>query len=343
MYTDARRDSEVSEEAINAFCKRSDQSSTGSPTLDDYANGTSSDTESVKSTEPIEATVLGKTVGHSHVYDPDVLVAVPRIENRTQYDIDEDNLPFVGFDSWHAYEVSFMTKKGRPVSFVAKIVYSSDSECIVESKSLKLYLNSFNMMRYGKDKKEASDIVHSIITADLSKLLDTRVKVAFYSSDKDAECVFSDFPLLDDLIDMDQIEFTEFSESPELLKENKELPSDENELCFKSDLLRSNCKITSQPDWGTVFIHIAGESIPTIESIARFLVSFRREDHFHEEVVEMIYKRLYDKFEPAELMVSASYTRRGGIDICPSRATSIDLLDEGLINVDVLTRKEVRQ
>ena len=120
-------------------------------------------------TNEIASTHLGKKSVGSEVYDPSLLVVVPRIENRKQYDIQNNNLPFKGFDIWHAYEVSFLTENGIPVTKVLKLKYNCDNEYLIESKSLKLYLNYFNMSRFGKNIQEALDIVKSLIKKDLSE------------------------------------------------------------------------------------------------------------------------------------------------------------------------------
>ena len=114
-------------------------------------------------------------------------------------------------------------------------------------------------------------------------------------------------------------------------------------MLVSTHLLRSNCKITRQPDWGSAFVRIKGRSLPTPESLLRYLVSIRSENHFHEEICEMIYKRLLDAFAPSEMSVSCIYTRRGGIDICPTRASHQRLLPQHLPNPLAMTRKLLRQ
>jgi 7-cyano-7-deazaguanine reductase len=290
----------------------------------------------------IEGKVLGKQVSYPQAYSPEILVAVPRHFNREQYNIEDKALPFVGCDVWHAYEFSFLTQKGLPVTRLLKIVYPSDSISIVESKSLKLYLNSFNMSEYGNSVEEGIDEVKKIILKDLSKLLECTIQIEiFNSSTKISGLDFKDYSLLENIQGIENIDFKHFTESPELLK-RKTHPSS-TLLQTATHLLRSNCKITSQPDWGSVFIHIKSNfSINPID-LLQYLVSFRNENHFHEEVCEMIYKRLWDIFNPEELMVSCIYTRRGGIDICPSRASKYDLLPKNLTNVNILSPKLLRQ
>lgn len=289
---------------------------------------------------------LGKTVTYADQYDSNLLVAVERIHNRTKYNIDEQMLPFIGYDTWNAYEVSFLLSNGFPVSCVAKISYPCDSHSIVESKSLKLYLNSFNMTRFEGTKAEAVSDVEEIIARDLSDLLETDVTVALHFMNLERSLWpridYDPFMQLDEIVDVETTEFSHFNESPDILQ--VETNEDYGTvLRVQTNLLRSNCRITSQPDWGDAFIHIEGMQIPTAESLLQYIVSFRKEDHFHEEVCEMIYKRLWDKFQPEKLMVTCVYTRRGGIDICPARASHEELLSKNLQDVRAHVAKTLRQ
>nr|WP_321452308.1 NADPH-dependent 7-cyano-7-deazaguanine reductase QueF [uncultured Carboxylicivirga sp.] len=282
---------------------------------------------------------LGKQVAYPQQYAPEMLVAVPRQLNREQYDLQEDNLPFVGLDVWHAYELSFLTENGLPVTGLLKLVYPSDNEFLVESKSLKLYLNSFNMERYGSNPKEGIETVKQIIKKDLNQTLNTEVEVTFFDQQQTSSPFdFKEFELLESCEEASKISFTAFNEAPELLQS-----STETELKAGSHLLRSNCKITNQPDWGSAYIYIKGEKTPDKMSLLKYLVSIRNENHFHEEICEMIYTRLWNLFKPDELMVACIYTRRGGIDICPVRASHSNLLKLELTNPEVLSLKLLRQ
>ncbi|MCT4587063.1 MAG: NADPH-dependent 7-cyano-7-deazaguanine reductase QueF [Carboxylicivirga sp.] len=288
----------------------------------------------------MEDRFLGKQVDYPQQYAPETLVAVPRHFNREQYQLEESNLPFIGYDTWHAYELSFLTNKGLPVTGLLKIVYPATNYSIVESKSLKLYLNSFNMHRFGNTANEGLSEVLKTINKDLNQLLDTDVQLGFFKHcNNSVSYDFSDFQVLEDIIDADKIDFTHFNETPELLK-----PSDQaGELKIASHLLRSNCKITNQPDWGSCFIYIKGASVPDTTQLLQYLVSIRNENHFHEEICEMIYKRLWDIFTPDELAVSCIYTRRGGIDICPVRVSHKHLIPQYLTTPSVLSEKLLRQ
>ncbi|MDB4335141.1 NADPH-dependent 7-cyano-7-deazaguanine reductase QueF [bacterium] len=287
-----------------------------------------------------EGKLLGKKVDHPKCYTPEILVAVPRQLNREEYNIKADNLPFIGFDIWHAYEMGFLTNKRLPVAGVLKLSYSCSSEFIVESKSLKLYMNSFNMETFGSNPSEGIEKVLDIIKQDLEKLLLTNVELAFFQNQEDSPFDFLDYEVLESQKKMQEVTFDSFTENPKLL-----LNSDAGNIEIKvaTHLLRSNCKITHQPDWGSAYIHI--ETLKPIDqvSLLKYLVSFRNENHFHEEICEMIYKRLWDVFKPSKLMVSCLYTRRGGIDICPARASSEELLPSILISSKHLTKRSLRQ
>ena len=294
----------------------------------------------------INDTLLGKTAATAEKYDPTLLFRIPRSENRVHYDLDDDNLPFVGFDVWNCYEVSFLTDNGLPVSRVMKMVYAADSKYLVESKSLKLYLNSFNMDCCGKTIDDAEQRVRATVSQDLSGLLETQVQVSLFDSQAQVSKPFPGFEKADLALQVplklqESIQFTRFNESPDLIRSVKTV--EKHTYLFRTDMLRSNCRVTNQPDWGDLFVQLTTNYAVDLSSILEYLVSFRKENHFHEEVVEMIYKRFWDILQPETLMVAAMYTRRGGIDINPIRASHPDLLDETLISSGVLAQKTLRQ
>jgi len=289
--------------------------------------------------QPIEATHLGQNVVYKTTYDPSLLVAVPRQENRDHLDIKADSLPFVGVDVWNAYEVSCLSFNGCPIVGFAKIIYSSDSPSIVESKSIKLYLNSFNMTPIGVEGDTNVDIrdkLAHIISRDLSNLLEIDVDCSVFSprgSKSSISSVLSDDIISSNTTCLEAIvgpelhlgEF-EYNENPNILV-TEDSTDTVNITGFYSNLLRSNCKVTHQPDWGTIFIHYRSKKEITADSLTRYVISFRNENHFHEEICETVYKRLLDTLEPEELVVACFYTRRGGIDINPIRSLKQDTLD----------------
>lgn len=290
-------------------------------------------------TDKIASKYLGKKVDGSNYYNPSLLVAIPRYENRKQYNIDNKNLPFDGWDVWHAYEFSAMSKNGIPVTRLLKLKYNCNSEFLVESKSLKLYLNSFNMTRIGNNTDECLSLCQKTIEKDLSKALQTDVKVNFLENNTERTEIFRNFKNIMQTIDENTLKVENFKESPELLEiETAEM----QEYYLTFDSLRSNCRVTHQPDFGDVFIYYKSSKHIKEDSLVKYLCSFRSEYHFHEECCEMIYKRLSDLVD-GELFVCCLYTRRGGIDICPARWNKkIKDIDE-LIDLTSFARCGVKQ
>lgn len=292
--------------------------------------------------EQEEARLLGKQIGYPREYCPEILVKVPRILNRKIYGIGNPENLFYGFDSWHAYEAGFITDRGLPVVGLLKIVYPANSEYIVESKSLKLYLGSMNMTAFGSGRNEGISLFTERVRQDLSQLLQTQVSVCFH---KEAPVLspfdFSGYEILEELPEAGGIRFSVYQEHPDYLTESRtEIPG---ELRIGSHLLKSNCKITSQPDWGSIYIWIKACQTPGKLSLLKYIVSIRNENHFHEEICEMVFKRLTDFYQPEILMVGCLYTRRGGLDICPVRANSPQYLPVYLPQAEKLTTRSFRQ
>ncbi len=294
-------------------------------------------------TDEIASIHLGKKVSGSEKYDPNLIVAIPRIENRRQYNIENNNLPFKGFDIWHAYEFSSMTKNGIPVTRLMKMKYNCDSEFLVESKSLKLYLNSFNMTRFGNSIRECLEICKNTIEKDLSEKLKTDVKINFFENNTERENIFNNFENIMNFVDESSLKIDKFKEAPEELKTEKNNEIKTHYLLF--DSLRSNCRVTHQPDFGDLFIYYKSKNHIFEDSIVQYLTSFRSEYHFHEECCEMIYKRLIDLLnENDELFVCALYTRRGGIDISPVRSNCDTITDAlKLIDLKKFARGSLKQ
>lgn len=301
--------------------------------------------------------VLGKIVDYPNQYDKSILVREPRQSNRTHLYIDDDNLPFVGFDVWNAYEVSALTANGLPVSGLMKIVYSAKNRYIVESKSLKLYFNSFNMYVAGVDTNSVIKFIEETVAKDLSDLLETKVECRFYTTKEvirfNSESIGTGYDwdlytTLEDEINLDNVVFSKYSETPSLLRSDYKYKVQEIDALpmqrFHTSLLKSNCRVTRQPDWGDVFIQIKCADHINPVSLAAYIISFRDECHFHEEICETIFKRLNDTFKPEMLTVMCLYTRRGGIDICPIRSTHQQCLSYlDLIDVNVPYYKTPRQ
>ena len=288
----------------------------------------------------IEATHLGRQSDYPQQYDPSVLVAVPRQLNREQYKIKDNDLPFGGVDVWHIYEFSFLTKKGAPVIGVLKIVYPCNNPFLVESKSLKLYLNSFNMSYFGDTKTEGISLVIKTIKTDLTALLACNVEVNYFGHDtQTTPSDFDGFIVLEENATFDQLQFSSYTEKPTLLENSEK----SGEIKWASHLLRSNCKITHQPDWGSIFVQMKGKTLPTPESFLQYIVSLRNENHFHEEICEMVFVRLLEKYKPKELSITCMYTRRGGIDINPVRVLAGTPLPKNMVQCSQLSKPAFRQ
>ena len=291
--------------------------------------------------------VLGQTVTYPKYYDPSILVSEPRQNNRTHLGISDDNLPFVGVDVWNAYEVSTLTNKGMPVAGVMKIIYPCTSKYIVESKSIKLYLNSFNMSNMGDTVAEAITNVKNLVAKDLGELLETTVQVELLTDDqvtsvKPVSPNRSMYETLELLPHAENITFDTYVETPELLEIMCEADKASTKF-FHTSLLKSNCRVTSQPDWGDCYIYMKSNKRVNRMSLLKYLVSFRDECHFHEEICEAVYKRLLDVYEPSDIMVMCLYARRGGIDINPIRANKPQLLQRNLTNPEIPHFKTSKQ
>lgn len=278
---------------------------------------------------------LGKNSNYESQYNPELLVREPRSSNRVHLNISDDVPPFIGVDIWNAYEVSGLLDNGVPFTCICKISYPCTNKYIVESKSIKLYFNSFNMTKLGSDRDTAVDELVKRVSKDLNNLLETHVTVEpIDCKSVDAKgdvfkCIEDDSETYIENIDIDATGATLYTESPQLLEHS--IQWIRNDVIFHSTLLKSNCRVTRQPDWGDVFI--TGKwnpefGSPANDNLAQYIISFRDECHFHEEICETIYKRILDRYKPYELAVGCFYTRRGGIDINPIRATSVTYLNK---------------
>ena len=292
--------------------------------------------------EKIASRHLGKSKQYIDKYDINLLVKIPRSYNRELYNISNDSLPFVGYDVWNAYEVSFLTNKSLPVSGVLKIKILANTIYMVESKSLKLYLNSFNMTSLGENTEKSIAAFEGLVSKDLSGLLESKVECVFYRTEQDSTNFAVDYVELRDLVDLDSISFSLNQNVSSELKYTDQL-SEYEIVKFQTDLLRSNCRVTNQPDWGNVYIYMESAFRPDYKSIARFIVSHRKINHFHEEVSEMLYMKLMEAYKPERLMVVCLYTRRGGIDINPLRASDSNLIPESFTNIQKFNKRTIRQ
>lgn len=238
--------------------------------------------------------------------DADILYPIPRVEDRQLIGYDPD-FQHVGIDIWNAYEFSFLDPEGKAKQGVLQIRYDASSEFIIESKSLKLYLNSFDSVR--KPTVE----VESIIKADLSRESKSTVDVAYYSYREFNQS----YPVnsLDSVMRESDVQFISLDEVD--LEEIFQPTADT--LMFISETLRSNCKFTKQPDSGVAIIYIRGSNLPTPKHMYYLLAKMRTENHFHEEIAERVLQDLIKSFNPDAAAVRLAYHRRGGIDINPIR------------------------
>ena len=253
---------------------------------------------------------LGQATEYAEKYDSTLLQAVPRRLNRDELGITAQQPFSVGADIWTAYEISWLNEKGVPQVAIADVEIDYRSENLIESKSFKLYLNSFNQSKFC-----SFDEVQRIMQRDLQDCAQGEVKVrlnflSFYQHAVIAE-------LQGECIDQQDIEIHDYAFNPALL-ENCTGDSVVEETLV-SHLLKSNCLITSQPDWGSIRIHYAGKQINR-EKLLRYIVSFRQHNEFHEQCVERIFCDLMRFAQPEKLTVYARYTRRGGLDINPFRS-----------------------
>lgn len=264
-----------------------------------------------KDTLKPENSELGKQSLYDSTYNPDKLFPISRQINRNTLGISTGNLPFHGFDCWNHYEVSWLNERGKPVVGIAEVIFGCETANIIESKSMKLYFNSFN-----NTKIKDLDTIQGMIKKDLEQRIDgpaVSVRITPLSSIQELKLAGRlEGTNLDDL----DVDCSIYHNDPTLLvTENTEV---DEILC--SDLLRSNCLITNQPDWVSVQIAYRGKKI-NHEGLLRYIVSFRNDNEFHEQCVEKIFMQIMQRCQPIELSVYGLSTRRGGLSINSLRST----------------------
>ncbi|MEO6154800.1 MAG: NADPH-dependent 7-cyano-7-deazaguanine reductase QueF [Thermomonas sp.] len=252
-----------------------------------------------------EQSLLGREAAYPRHFDAALLYPISRALGREGFGFDGAELPFVGLDRWHAYELSWLDARGKPQVATATLQVPADSPNLIESKSLKLYLNSCNATRFASPEHFRAQI-----QADLSVAAGAPVALAFGLPPFDAPAVFS--------IDGLDIDIAGYGPPDSSLLAAD--PGDIVEENLHSALLKSNCPVTGQPDWADVFIAYRGPRIDHA-SLLHYLVSFRDHAGFHEQCVERIFTDISALCLPDWLSVEARYTRRGGLDINPWRAT----------------------
>ncbi|WP_159738735.1 NADPH-dependent 7-cyano-7-deazaguanine reductase QueF [Vibrio atypicus] len=252
---------------------------------------------------------LGQKTDYANQYDPSLLQPVPRSLNRDDLKLG-DELPFQGCDIWTLYELSWLNEKGLPQVAVGEVSIPATSANLIESKSFKLYLNSFNQTRFSD-----WDQVEKTLIQDLSACAGEEVTVTVRSVVDYTDSVI--VTMAGECIDEQDIEITSYDFDDAILANAIEDKLVEESL--HSHLLKSNCLITNQPDWGSVEIRYRGQKINR-EALLRYIVSFREHNEFHEQCVERIFTDIMKYCQPESLTVYARYTRRGGLDINPYRS-----------------------
>lgn len=257
-------------------------------------------------------THLGVRSDYPDRYDPQLLEALPRARGRDLIGLGGSALPFSGYDLWTAFEISWLNTKGKPLVAIAEFIIPAGSENLIESKSFKLYLNSFNQTRF-----PAIEEVHATLSRDLSAAAKGDVKVALFPSLTGYSSAIDTLPGIN--IDDLDIEVNDYGFNPDYLRGAVPDAAPLTAETLSSNLLKSNCLVTHQPDWGSVVIKYEGKRIDR-ERLLRYLISFRQHNEFHEQCVERIFNDIKRFCQPQKLTVFARYTRRGGLDINPFRS-----------------------
>ncbi len=257
---------------------------------------------------------LGQKAEYAQLYDAGLLFAIARQENRDDLGFDLSSLPFIGLDIWTAYEVSWLNYKGKPEVRIVEFSFSAEAPNLIESKSFKLYLNSFNATRFDSEQE-----VIKLWEDDLSKVSGAKVYADMRRLDEASE-ITGTMPgdCLDDL----DIEIKTYQIHPKLLTTKDEIVKE----TLNSHLLKSNCLVTGQPDWGSVLIRYEGKKI-NHQNLLKYIISFRNHNEFHEQCVERIFTDIMQQCQPEKLTVYARYVRRGGLDINPYRSNFEDEFD----------------
>jgi len=274
-------------------------------------------------------------------FDPTLLDIIERKPIREEWGIKGHE--FVGYDVWHAYETTFLTEKGVPVAGTLKIVVPAFTTHIVESKSLKLYLNSFDMCKMGTTVKEATENFEQQVAWDLGKILCCTIHVHFFTDKTVTRNVFGLYTDLYDIVDPDTFEVTDYKSETNHLKWVEQANASQNIEVY-SNVLRSRCRHTKQKDTGTAFIKLRAEGgYIQMRTILQQIISLREQNEFHEPCCEKLFCDIRKISGVKELMVALLYARRGGIDINPVRVTSSNFLPKFFGNENILVSKTFGQ
>lgn len=256
------------------------------------------------------ASPLGKTVAYCSEYSPELLFPIPRSGKREEIGVSQSALPFVGEDLWGAYEISWLNPRGKPVVALGEFCVPAHSPCLIESKSLKLYLNSFNQTVCASVEEARAWMVRDLSHAAGASV---SVRLETVQEAKPRNVGVPQGVCVDDL----DIEIRDYQPRPDFLTVDDRVVKDE---VLYSHLLKSNCLVTGQPDWGLLGVRYQGAAINR-EGLLRYIVSLRQHNEFHEQCVERVFVEIMQRCQPSKLLVWARYTRRGGLDINPMRAS----------------------
>ncbi|MEO8811022.1 MAG: NADPH-dependent 7-cyano-7-deazaguanine reductase QueF [Rhodanobacter sp.] len=257
-----------------------------------------------------ETSPLGKESVYADRYDPRLLFPIPRADKRREIGVAE-TLPFHGVDIWNAYELSWLDSRGKPCVAVAEFRFPASSPHLIESKSFKLYLNGF-----AQERIESADALADTLLHDLSAAAGAVVSVQLNPA---LAAALPTVDLVGHLLDEQAIEIDDYG-PPRTQFLQTDVTVQPVQETLLSHLLRSNCPVTGQPDWGSMQIAYRGAPIDHA-GLLRYLVSFRTHNEFHEQCVERIFVDLMQYCAPHQLSVYARYTRRGGLDINPFRSS----------------------
>lgn len=266
---------------------------------------------------PAEHSPLGKSSAYVATYSPHLLFPIPRAPKWAELGLTAETLPYQGVDLWNCYELSWLLPSGKPVVAIGEFEIPADSPNIIESKSFKLYLNSLNQSVF-----ESREALVEVMSRDLSAVAGKPVKVRLRTLDEVTAEGVAVLPgrCIDDLdVTIEHYDHPQ----PELLTCDTGRVVEES---LHSHLLKSNCPVTGQPDWGSVVVEYRGAALQA-ESLLAYLVSFRQHADFHEQCVERIFLDLQRLLQPEKLTVYARYVRRGGLDINPYRSTEALVMD----------------
>lgn len=255
----------------------------------------------------VNSSPLGHETTYINQYDPSLLYPIDRHLNWQERGVQRDSLPFKGVDLWNAYEISWLNPEGKPLVRIGEFRIPSNSSHIIESKSFKLYLNSFNLTKFTSEKE-----VLAKMQQDLSQAAGAQVQVKLYKVNETSPIERLQGECIDDL----PLTVMHYTPAPECLVISHRVV----EESLVSHLLKSNCPVTGQPDWASIQIRYKGPAIDHTGLLA-YLISYREKGDFHEQCVENIFMDIWQRCKPQKLTVYARYLRRGGLDINPYRSS----------------------